>query len=161
MAHTLRVGRAAFPHRLAVVAEQNPGKLVAPVSMLLATVVAASLSAPWWVLLAGAALGLYLMLALYASLSADLAGLAHAMQRTTGGDLCARAGVYGQDEVGGMAKSLDQMVLTLSSMVADIRSNAALVAHAGQTLAHGNRALADRTEQQAAPVKSEQNDVSI
>ena len=127
-----------------------PGKLVAPGSVLLATVVAASLSAPWWVLLAGAALGLYLMLALYASLSADLAGLAHAMQRTTGGDLCARAGVYGQDEVGGMAKSLDQMVLTLSSMVADIRSNAALVAHAGQTLAHGNRALADRTEQQAA-----------
>lgn len=112
-----------------------PGKLVAPGSVLLATVVAASLSAPWWVLLAGAALGLYLMLALYASLSADLAGLAHAMQRTTGGDLCARAGVYGQDEVGGMAKSLDQMVLTLSSMVADIRSNAALVAHAGQTLA--------------------------
>lgn len=40
-----------------------PGKLVAPGSVLLATVAAASLSAPWWVLLVGAALGLYLMLA--------------------------------------------------------------------------------------------------
>ena len=42
------------------------------------------------------------------------------------------------------------MVLTLSAMVADIRSNAALVSHAGQSLAADNRALSERTEQQAA-----------
>ncbi|MDP1938842.1 MAG: methyl-accepting chemotaxis protein, partial [Hylemonella sp.] len=36
------------------------------------------------------------------------------------------------------------------SMVANVRSNAAFVAHAGQSLASGNRELSDRTEQQAA-----------
>ena len=45
-----------------------------------------------------------------------------------------------------MTRSLDQMVYKLAAMVGDIRSNAALVAHAGQSVAHGNRALADRTE---------------
>ena len=127
-----------------------PGKLAVTAGVLLGCVAAASASAPWWLVLAGVVLGLYLVLALYGSLSTDMAGLALAMQRTTGGDLCAHAGGQGQDELGEMAQSLDRMVLTLSSMVADIRSNAALVAHAGQTLAHGNRALAERTEQQAA-----------
>src|SRR5690606_41816923 len=79
-----------------------PGKLAITGAVLLVTVAAAGIAAPWWLVLAGAALGLYLLLALYSSLSADLAGLAQAMQRTTGGDLCARAGVYGKDEVGGM-----------------------------------------------------------
>jgi hypothetical protein len=35
-------------------------------------------------------------------------------------------------------------------MVADVRSNAALVSHAGSSLAVGSKALSDRTEQQAA-----------
>jgi len=43
-----------------------PGQLVIPGAVLLATVVAAGVSAPWWLVLAGAALGLYLLLALYA-----------------------------------------------------------------------------------------------
>jgi methyl-accepting chemotaxis protein len=38
-------------------------------------------------------------------------------------------------------------------MVADVRSNAAFVAHAGKSLAVGNRELSDRTEQQAANVE--------
>ncbi|MBT9511192.1 MAG: cache domain-containing protein [Acidovorax sp.] len=126
-----------------------PGKL-ATLGVLIAVVLAATAAAPGWGGAVGAVALLYVLLALYLSLSSDLAGLSRAMEQTTNGDLSARAGVYGQDEVGAMAQSLDQMVLTLSSMVADIRSNAALVAHAGQSLAQGNRSLADRTEQQAA-----------
>jgi hypothetical protein len=42
------------------------------------------------------------------------------------------------------------MIGNLSAMVAEVRSNSALVAHAGKSLAAGNRELADRTEQQAA-----------
>ncbi|MFN7155118.1 MAG: methyl-accepting chemotaxis protein [Acidovorax sp.] len=127
-----------------------PGKLFTlGLSMALALGLAA-MSAPWWLVALSAVVVMYALVALYASLSSDLADLARAMDLTTGGDLRARAGTYGRDEVGGLAKSLDRMVLTLSSMVADIRSNAALVAHAGQSLADGNRSLADRTEQQAA-----------
>jgi chromosome segregation ATPase len=42
------------------------------------------------------------------------------------------------------------MIGSLSAMVASVRSNSALVAHAGKSLAASNRELADRTEQQAA-----------
>ncbi|NMM77035.1 methyl-accepting chemotaxis protein [Acidovorax sp. SRB_24] len=104
-----------------------------------------------WGVLAGCAVaGLYAVAALYASLAGDLGDLAAAMEQTTEGDLCARVPVRGRDELSAVARLLDRMVLTLSAMVADIRSNAALVAHAGQSLAVDNRALAERTEQQAA-----------
>ena len=127
-----------------------PGKLVTLGVVMAGALAMAALDAPWWAVALAAAVVLYALCALYAGLASDLQGLAHAMEQTTRGDLCARAGVYGRDEVGSMAQSLDRMVLALSSMVADIRSNAALVAHAGQSLAQGNRSLADRTEQQAA-----------
>lgn len=127
-----------------------PGKLATLGVLAAAVLIAAAADAPGWAVVAGAVALLYALLALYLSLSADLAGLSRAMEQTTNGDLSARADVAGRDEVGVMAQSLDQMVLTLSSMVADIRSNAALVAYAGQSLAQGNRSLADRTEQQAA-----------
>ena len=127
-----------------------PGKLATLGVLAAAVLTVAAAGAPGWAVVAGAVAFLYALLALYLSLSADLAGLSRAMEQTTNGDLSARANVAGRDEVGVMAQSLDQMVLTLSSMVADIRSNAALVAYAGQSLAQGNRSLADRTEQQAA-----------
>ena len=127
-----------------------PGKLFTLGGLAAVLLAVALADAPWWGVAVVGGLVFYALLALYVSLSSDLASLSRAMQQPTSGDLCAHAGVFGQDEVGAMAQSLDQMVLTLSSMVADIRSNAALVAHAGQSLAEGNRSLADRTEQQAA-----------
>jgi methyl-accepting chemotaxis protein len=110
----------------------------------------AATTAPWWCVALSAVVVLYALLSLYDSLSSDLAGLASALDLITAGDLRAQANVHSNDEVGGLDKSLDHMVVTLSSMVADIRSNAALVAHAGQSLTDGNRSLSDRTEQQAA-----------
>ncbi len=101
-------------------------------------------------LLCGIGLIAYLMLAFYLSFTADFSAILQVMQQTTQGDLRARGRIEGRDELAGMSELLDRMVLTLSAMVADIRSNAALVAHAGQSLAAGNRDLADRTEQQAA-----------
>ncbi|RZJ15365.1 MAG: HAMP domain-containing protein [Acidovorax sp.] len=128
-----------------------PGKLVSLSVLVAAALATAAGGAPWWAIALAAVIVAYAVLALFISLSTDLAGLARTIELTQGGDLRAQArGNYGQDEVAEMAKALDRMVITLSSMVADIRSNAALVAHAGQSLAHGNRSLADRTEQQAA-----------
>jgi len=107
----------------------------------------------WGVLGICALIVLYLFTALHASLASDLASLAQAMRQTTSGDLCAHLQVHGRDELADLAQLLDSMVLTLSSMVADIRSNAALVSHAGQSLAADNRALSQRTEQQAASLE--------
>ncbi|UCU97291.1 methyl-accepting chemotaxis protein [Acidovorax radicis] len=127
-----------------------PGKLLTLGVWMAVLLAVALVDGAWWGVVVAGCVVLYALLALYVSLSSDLASLSLAMQQTTRGDLGAHAGVFGRDEVGAMAQSLDQMVLTLSSMVADIRSNAALVAHAGQSLAEGNRSLADRTEQQAS-----------
>ena len=127
-----------------------PGKLITLGVLMAGALAMAAMDAPWWSVALAGAVVLYALCALYMGLASDLQSVAHAMEQTTRGDLSARAGVNGRDEVGSMAQSLDRMVLTLSSMVADIRSNAALVAHAGQSLAQGNRSLAERTEQQAA-----------
>jgi len=129
-----------------------PGKLLTLGLLMAAALAVAALGAPWWAVALGAVVVLYALVALHLSLSADLEGLARAIEATRGGDLSSHTGnnALGRDEVGDMARSLDQMVISLSSMVADIRSNAALVAHAGHSLAQGNRSLAERTEQQAA-----------
>ena len=131
-----------------------PGKVLS-LGLLIALVLAvAAAGAPWWMQALGGVAVAYALIALYSSLASDLAGLAHTVELTQGGDLRVQSRDHlGRDEVAEMARSLDRMVLTLSSMVADIRSNAALVAHAGQSLAEGSRSLSDRTEQQAANVE--------
>ncbi|MBX9836213.1 MAG: chemotaxis protein, partial [Burkholderiaceae bacterium] len=104
----------------------------------------------WTVSACCAVFAVYALLSLYASVASDLAALAQAMEQTTQGNLCVQVPVRGRDEFSDLALLLDQMVIALSGMVANIRSNAALVAHAGQGLAEDSQALADRTEQQAA-----------
>lgn len=107
-----------------------------------------------WIVCGAAMLAtVYLALALQSSVTKDLGQLNRVMECVEHGDLCARAGVRGADELARMGAQLDRMVLTLSSMVADIRSNAALVAHAGQSLAADSCELAERTEQQAASLE--------
>ena len=110
-------------------------------------------AAAWGAAGVGAALAAYLILSLYASQASSLAHITRVMEQVTRGDLRARAEIRGDDELARMAGLLDGMVRTLSAMVADIRSNAALVAHAGESLAHDSRALAERTEQQAASLE--------
>ena len=123
-----------------------PGKLGWCAAQSLVAVVLAVMAAPWWLTAVACVLMLYVQLVLWLTLSHDMALVARSMQQTTQGDLTVHASLQGHDEMAEMARSLDQMVYKLSAMVADIRSNAALVAHAGQSRAHGNRALADRTE---------------
>ena len=103
-----------------------------------------------WVLALGVVCMVYGLLALYLNLSQGLGELARALQRTSEGNLCVQASLRGRDELADLARLQERMVLTLSAMVADIRSNAALVAQAGQHLAVDNRSMAERTEQQAA-----------
>jgi methyl-accepting chemotaxis protein len=109
-----------------------------------------------WVMftaLAGATVLAYLTLSFYASFMADFKRVLAGMEHTAAGNLRSTQRSQGQDELAELARLLDSMVGRLSAMVAEVRSNSALVAHAGKSLAMGNRELADRTEQQAASLE--------
>ncbi|WP_066265281.1 methyl-accepting chemotaxis protein [Hydrogenophaga palleronii] len=101
---------------------------------------------------AGLGIGLlaYLMLSFYASFMHDFRQVLRVMDQTAAGNLRSDLQLNGRDELAELARLLDRTIGQLSAMVAEVRSNSALVAHAGRSLAVGNRELADRTEQQAA-----------
>jgi methyl-accepting chemotaxis protein len=92
----------------------------------------------------------YLLLSFYLSFVIDFRHVVSVMGQTASGNLRAHVRIRGSDELGQLAELLENMIGNLSAMVAEVRSNSALVAHAGKSLALGNRDLADRTEQQAA-----------
>nr|WP_313076246.1 methyl-accepting chemotaxis protein [Melaminivora sp.] len=122
---------------------------------LLLVAVAHSAAPPFlWALAGALALLLaYLAAALWAATVPGLARLSRTIDAIAHGDLCARAGLSGQDDLARLGQQLDRMALALSAMVADIRSNAALVAHAGESLARDTEELSTRTEQQASSLE--------
>lgn len=95
-------------------------------------------------------LAIYLGVAFYAAVSGDLKQVQLAMDHLVQGNLRFKPVVQGQDEYAALLATTDRIGTSISSMVANVRSNAAFVAHAGKSLASGNRELSDRTEQQAA-----------
>ncbi|MGE0099226.1 MAG: methyl-accepting chemotaxis protein [Hydrogenophaga sp.] len=103
-------------------------------------------------LLAGGGLGLlaYLLLAFHISFMADFRQVRQAMEQTAIGNLRSSMQIRGRDELTDLGRLVEHVAANLSAMVAEVRSNSALVAHAGRSMAAGNRDLADRTEQQAA-----------
>ncbi|MBC7919429.1 MAG: cache domain-containing protein [Rhodoferax sp.] len=92
----------------------------------------------------------YLLLALYASVVPDLKQVLGVANNIVAGDLRGVLVSKSQDEFGELTTSMSRLGHTVSGMVANVRSNAAFVAHSGQSMAAGNRELSDRTEQQAA-----------
>ena len=136
------------------------GKLAFVAINALAVLVAVTLTAfmepggPWqaYVGALGGAWMLYVLHGLYANLAFEIRRLLHSMQEVAHGNLTCRMTASGADELAHMARLLDAMVVALSSMVAEIRSNAALVMQAGSSLTQDNRALAERTESQASSV---------
>ncbi|WP_331000271.1 methyl-accepting chemotaxis protein [Hydrogenophaga crassostreae] len=103
---------------------------------------------------AGASLGIalvaYLMISFFLSFVIDFRHVVDVMRETSSGNLRAHVRLRGSDELAELGNLLERMNSNLSAMVAEVRSNSALVAHSGKSLAVGNRELADRTEQQAA-----------
>ena len=90
---------------------------------------------------------------LYRSWQMRWQGLQQALEQVAQGNLSLGAGVAGAGGAGSSvaASQLTKgMVQALSGMVADVRSNAALVAQAGQSLVGEHQALAERTETQAS-----------
>lgn len=93
---------------------------------------------------------LYFLWAFHISFIVDLRQMLQGMQQTASGNLGQRRRIAGKDELSEMSVAMDAMANNFSAMVASVRSNSALVSSAGGSLAQGNRALSDRTEQQAA-----------
>ncbi|NMM09400.1 MAG: chemotaxis protein [Polaromonas sp.] len=92
----------------------------------------------------------YFFWSFYCSVSQDLGQVMRATEKMMAGDL--RLGLIdrSEDELGRLAVAMGELSHTLSGMVANVRSNAAFVAHSGKSMAIGTRDLSDRTEQQAA-----------
>ena len=97
-----------------------------------------------------AVLALYLAAAFYVEMSAGLQQVRTAMEHVIQGNLCFKPAIDGHDECSVLLQTTGRISSTISAMVANVRSNAAFVAHAGKSMSSGNRELSDRTEQQAA-----------
>lgn len=92
----------------------------------------------------------YFLIAFYKSVTQDLGLVVVAVDRMVAGDLRQTLNAKGNDELGRLVGAVGQLGRSISGMVANVRSNAAFVNHAGQSLARGSSELSDRTEQQAA-----------
>lgn len=103
-----------------------------------------------WVGGMGALLGLYLALSYYKSYRAAMGQVRQSLDLMVAGDMRQNTVMSGQDEMASLLAKVNKLGGTISAMVANVRSNAAFVAHSGKSLATGNRELSDRTEQQAA-----------
>jgi methyl-accepting chemotaxis protein len=107
----------------------------------------------------GLSLLLYLLASFYVSLTRTVRELQRAMKASSAGDLTASVQVEGRDELVQIGRELDAMNMSLSMMVANIRSNATMVSKAGDSLVEGARDLSSRTEQQASSL--EQTSASV
>lgn len=102
--------------------------------------------------LAGA-LAFYLLAALHTRWQMGLAQLVTTLEQLLQGNLRQDLRAGERDALAHAVTQSSTIARTISGMVANVRSNAAFVAHAGNTLARSNRELSSRTEQQAASLE--------
>ncbi|MFY8042356.1 MAG: HAMP domain-containing protein, partial [Rhodoferax sp.] len=103
----------------------------------------------WAVLVVGLVLGVVIALRLSNSIVAPLHHAAEVAERAALGDLSMTVRAGGNDEVGGLLKSLAAMQTNLAGLVGQVRQGAGSVANASAEIAQGNNDLSARTEQQA------------
>lgn len=108
---------------------------------------------------AAIALAFYLMAAFYKSFVGDFFRVMKTVDLAASGDMRSQVEVTGNDEVARISQTVMHMVRMLSSTVAEVRSNSALVLFSGQNLAGVSRELSSRTEEQAASL--EQTSASV
>jgi len=95
----------------------------------------------------------YSFLCFYQCLRDDLGQMRASLEKVAAGNLRTVPQVSSRDEIGQLASLLKTMIRSMSAMVADVGTSAALVAHTGQILNEGNIELSARTEQQAASLE--------
>lgn len=143
--------RMRFAGKLTLLAALSAVPLLAVAwQFLVGSAPGAGLAGVLWVSSMGLVLLVYFFLAFHSSVVQDLGQVMRATEKMVDGDLRIKLTVSSGDELGSLAIAMGKLGSTLSGMVANVRSNAAFVAHSGKSLAAGNRDLSDRTEQQAA-----------
>lgn len=95
----------------------------------------------------------YGMVALYHATLDGLRQLGTVFKNATAGDLTGEVQIAGQDEVAQMAQQFSLMLSTLSAIVADVRSVAAVLTHMGGQLVQDSQLLSERTQSQAASLE--------
>jgi aerotaxis receptor len=79
--------------------------------------------------------------------------VAHAANRVAAGALDARANLDRGDELGQVARALDQLTVNLMAVVSDVRREAEGIRTTTEEVARGGDDLSNRTEQQAASLE--------
>lgn len=109
--------------------------------------------------LVDAAALVYVLSALYSSVTQDIAQMVDCVDHMVAGDLRQTVVSRSDDEMGRVVTAVGQLSRTVSAMVANVRGNAAFVAYAGQSLERDSHDLSDRTEQQAANLEQTSSSV--
>ena len=130
-----------------------PGKLIVLALPLLAAPVVlmafAGSGAEHMLAALGVALWGYVALCFHASLSGSMRALEDMVKAVASGDLTQSRVLPGRDELAGIARDMEGMTRRLSQLVSTIRSEAQLVAMAGDDLTTSAHELHSRTETQA------------
>ncbi|MEY2683039.1 MAG: hypothetical protein RJA09_183 [Pseudomonadota bacterium] len=107
----------------------------------------------------GLLLLLYGMVAFYRATIGGLVFLSAAMDSASQGNLTANALLPGSDEMAGIGQRFHNMLTSLSELVADVRSAAAVLGHVGKLLVDDSQALSGRTQSQAASLEEATSNV--
>ncbi|MFZ6656305.1 methyl-accepting chemotaxis protein [Undibacterium sp. TJN19] len=98
-------------------------------------------------------LSCYLALGFYHSFMSALNEVGHSAKAVAAGDLTNHIQISGKDELARTGHLLEAMNGNLSRLVANVRTNASLVAQLGESLAGDISDLSTRTEQQASSLE--------
>ncbi|MBI5259965.1 MAG: chemotaxis protein [Burkholderiales bacterium] len=148
-----------WPGRLAV-GWASVGTRRTILGVLLLGGIGAALALPPMAVAAGLACFGYLWLYHTRDQARAVAALQKAVEAVAGSDLSQSVAVDARGALGDIANKVEHMKQTLSRLVANIRSEAQLVAMAGETLAKSAHELSSRTEEQAASLEQTSAGVS-
>ena len=109
----------------------------------------------------GAIFMVYALVAFGAATLGSLAALGKSMKQAAEGNLASIVHVNGNDEMARIGRTFEEMLTSLSSLVAEVRSAAALVGDVGHSLVTDSTLLADRTQSQAASLEETTSNVRM
>jgi aerotaxis receptor len=107
----------------------------------------------WTAVAVEAGLALALAASFGRRVAAPLRRVADAANRVAAGALDARSRLDSADEIGQVARALDQLTVNLTAVVSDVRREAEGIRTTTEEVARGGEDLSNRTEQQAASLE--------
>lgn len=95
----------------------------------------------------------YLLAGFYFSFRQEITLLGGAVERAAAGDLRHQGAPRGKDEIALLGSAFTGMSVSLSQLIADVRSSGKIIAVAAREIAIGNGDLSNRTESQASSLE--------